>query len=217
MSGIVPKTVWLYRVIHIDNLEHILRNGICTATHPLHDPNYLAIGNSAIINRRKESAIPLAAYGMLGDYIPFYFAGHSPAMYNIITGYEVPLTSQAKLVFLCCKATDITSVCTKWCFTNGPAMIAVSDFYNDLSSLSELDWNAINAVYWKNSPEQPFMQNRKQSEFLVKDFIPASVISSIAVLNNDSYKTVTDITTKTGHTASCGIDTKYKLFYQGFA
>ena len=39
--------------------------------HPSFDPNYVNIGNSEIIDYRKEFPVKIAGYGNIGDYFPF--------------------------------------------------------------------------------------------------------------------------------------------------
>ncbi|WP_353128437.1 DarT ssDNA thymidine ADP-ribosyltransferase family protein [Parapedobacter pyrenivorans] len=73
-------------------VEHILVHGLCSAQHPSHDPNYIHIGHQQLITDRHNHPIPLADYGHLGEYIPFYFWGHSPMLYMIMITYHMIIT-----------------------------------------------------------------------------------------------------------------------------
>ena len=42
------KAVNIYRIVHKDNVEYILRNGMFCREHPSFDPNNIFIGNSTL-------------------------------------------------------------------------------------------------------------------------------------------------------------------------
>ncbi|MFC4213545.1 DarT ssDNA thymidine ADP-ribosyltransferase family protein [Pedobacter lithocola] len=62
MAGSIPNPLWLYRIIHCDNLEYILKNGIYVRGHKNQDPNYVNIGNLDIINVRDNFEVKLDGY-----------------------------------------------------------------------------------------------------------------------------------------------------------
>ena len=96
-----PKKIWLYRIIHIDNLAHILHNGIHTGGSLDFDPNYKNIGDPSLINHRKNIIAQDPPGGSLSDYIPFYFGPRSPMLYQIAKGYEdIPKHPQENIVYL---------------------------------------------------------------------------------------------------------------------
>ena len=87
MPGQRPDNIILYRIVHINNLQFILQNGMFTRHHPLSDPQYLNIGDSTLIAQRNTYPVGInPPGGMLGDYVPFYFGPLSPMLYNIKTG-----------------------------------------------------------------------------------------------------------------------------------
>lgn len=61
---------------------------MCASTHPLADPAYRNIGNRTLIRDREEYRVPIPPGGTLGEYIPFYFGGHSPMLLNIKGGRQ---------------------------------------------------------------------------------------------------------------------------------
>ena len=66
----------IFRMVHFDNLEYVLRNGMCTRNHTLADPDYINIGDSDLISQRQEYPAKIVPPGgNLGDYVPFYFGG----------------------------------------------------------------------------------------------------------------------------------------------
>ena len=214
MTALVTVPEWLYRIVHINNLQHILVSGICSAEHKDATPDYVSIGNPAIINRRREIIIPLEGYGRLTDYIPFYFAGHSPTLYNIITGYGgVTQTPQSDLVIVRCSLHEIMANCSCWCFTDGPAMLSTTAFYNSRTDFNKLDWEAIKSRYWANSEQDPARKTKKQAEFLVKSHVPAQYIKGIGTSNPGTESRVNELLQQNGHPARCGTDTGFRFFY----
>ena len=81
-----PEKALLWRIVHRDNLSWILSNGLHCKSSSTQDPNYIAIGNTELIDRRSHRAVPVAPGGFLSDYVPFYFTPFSPMLYNIYTG-----------------------------------------------------------------------------------------------------------------------------------
>lgn len=79
------EKIWLYRIVHINNIEHILTRGIFSHSHANADSEYVNIGDATLINQRNDFPVKLDGYGNLGDYVPFYFGPLSPMLYNIKT------------------------------------------------------------------------------------------------------------------------------------
>jgi hypothetical protein len=69
-----PPKIWLYRITHMENMEHDLLHGLHIANSPSANPNYCQIGDSTLITYRKELSAPDPPGGTLADYIPFYLA-----------------------------------------------------------------------------------------------------------------------------------------------
>jgi hypothetical protein len=129
--------------------------------------------------------------GMLGEYIPFYFGPLSPMLLNIATGYRgIQQRPQSEIVYICCAIDDIEERCTEWCFTDGHAKNNITEFYNDLQSLDQVDWDIVGERYWHNTEEDYDRMRRKQAEFLVKEYVPAECISEIVVFDGKTLKLV---------------------------
>lgn len=83
-----PVPTWTYRIVHIDNLEHILDHGMHTEQATKANPNFRRIGDSSLIDYRKDLRAPDPPGGVFKDYIPFYLGPRSPMLYQIATGWE---------------------------------------------------------------------------------------------------------------------------------
>ena len=83
----VTNPIYLYRIIHINNLEYILKLGKLTClNHQKADNDFIRIGDSTLIKSRNNKTIPVCPKGSFSDYVSFYFGARSPMLYNIQKG-----------------------------------------------------------------------------------------------------------------------------------
>ena len=163
------KAVNIYRIVHKDNVEYILRNGMFCREHPSFDPNNIFIGNSTLTEQRHDFVIPLTGRGHLGDYVPFYFGYRSPMLLNIHTGYSgVVKRPQSDIVYIVFKLYHLVDAGFNIIFTDGHAKNKVTRFFTNIEELNQLDWISIEASTWKFTPENPDRPRRKQAECLIK-------------------------------------------------
>ncbi len=200
MPGNQPNILRLYRIVHIDNVDYLLRHGMYTRHDPMADPNYINIGDSGLIQQRNDHPVGIAPpNGNLGEYVPFYFGPLSPMLYNIKTGYRgVTKRPQEDIVYVVCRLDRVVASCEEWCFTNGHAKDHLTDFYNNLTNLDEVYWDVVSLRYWNPIEEFPERQVRKQAEFLVKRHVPVSCISGIIVYNEEKRNLVQNLVTDLG-------------------
>jgi hypothetical protein len=124
-----PAKIWLYRIVHINNVEYLLHNGISTQYDSHSSSDYINIGDITLINQRTEYSINLEGYGNLGDYVPFYFGPLSPMLLNIKTGYRrIAQQPQSEIVYICCGLNQLINCATQWCFTDGHAKSQLTGF-----------------------------------------------------------------------------------------
>ncbi len=85
----IPSPIYLYRIIHIDNLQYILNKGALTCpSHSEADKKYIGIGDDTLKEHRKEKTILLKPNGTFSDYVAFYFGRRAPMLYNIKNGFQ---------------------------------------------------------------------------------------------------------------------------------
>ncbi|OYQ33280.1 hypothetical protein CHU92_12875 [Flavobacterium cyanobacteriorum] len=192
MPGQIPLNLWIYRIIHIHNLEYLLTNGLHVRNHKNADPNYINIGDSELIAKRNTYKVKIdPPNGNLGDYVPFYFGRLSPMLLKIKNGTNgITKRSQDEIVYIVCDINNIVENCKQWCFTNGHAKNAITEFYNNLENLNEVDWNIVNERYWNNTDDDFDRMRRKQAEFLIRDYVPVVCIKWIIVNSKDSFEIV---------------------------
>lgn len=201
-------------MVHFNNLEHILQKGMCICTHPQAAEGYINIGDKTLIPQRQVYPIPIVPGGNLGDYVPFYFAGHSPMLLNIKTGYRgIAKRSQDEIVFVVCRVGMIVDQCPYWCFTDGHAKGAITRFYNKIEDLKNLDWNTINLQYWHNCDADWDRQRKKEAEFLVKYHVPKECISCLVVYSAQRKEQLKSLLERLQLEIPVYVDENKKLYY----
>ena len=106
----------IFRLIHFDNLEETLRNGMYSKNSDHTVANYVNIGDTTLIKQRETFTVRVnPPNGTLGDYIPFYFAGHSPMLLNIKTGTRgIKKLEQKDLIYVVCKIQCVIESCPSY-------------------------------------------------------------------------------------------------------
>jgi len=106
----------VYRIIHVDNLENILQNGIYYRNSENVDLNYKNIGSLEITDRRDKIKVKCYEDTMVNDYIPFYFGVRSPMLYKIKTGHGVSMIPQEEIIYLVCNFNELTDSHLQWLY-----------------------------------------------------------------------------------------------------
>ena len=184
--------VKIYRMTHIDNMPHILQNGITHRNSPNHNPNFTAIGDISLINTRDHKQVVVdngdfldfdAPTIILGDFIPFYFGVKMPMLYVIQNGgnFVIKSTPPKKIVYLACSVSQVIKNQENYYYSDGHATDNLTTFYdktriNDLPGI--VDWDAIKASYW-GGQDNLILKRKKQAEFLVSDDISPNLIIGV--------------------------------------
>lgn len=185
MSLINANKSYCYRITHIQNLPHILEKGIVAKNHPDASTDFIQIGNPEIIDVRGTMPVKLGGYGNIGDYVPFYFTPKSMMLYNVITGYRAPLVpkrSREEILVIRCLIETLAKEQT-WFFTDGQGNDALTQHFNDLAHLEEIDWVSIQSSNFKKGEDDFDRTRRYQAEFLVYQHVPIGCIESLNVYN----------------------------------
>lgn len=200
----------IYRITHIDNIPHILSNGI---THPSSrnaNPHYVAIGNTTLIDKRHNASVT-AIDGQSfnpGDFIPFYFYVRMPMLLCIRDGYNVPRVNQEKIVYLVVKIDSIVvNRNLSFFFSDAHAVWGGTRFYgpNHFGNIDNLlDKKAIVNNDWGYDS---VVKARKQAEFLVKGDIPAKDIFAILCYNDTAHSQLLNLG------VSCPVYVTPKAYY----
>lgn len=172
-----PDKTYLFRMVHIENIPHILKNGITHVSSPNANPNFVPIGDKSLISRRNNFLLNNGKN--LGEYIPFYFAKRTPMLYVIQKGYKfVPPTHPEHIVYCVTSVEAISNQNLRYVFTDGHAIDALSMQYDiaDIVNLHNIiDWEAIESKYWKDESNLD-LKRKKEAEFLVMGDIGTDAI-----------------------------------------
>ena len=74
--------------------------------------------------------------------------------------------------------------------------MALTEFYNDLTHLDEVDWSVLESKYWNDTDEFPDRKRRRQAEFLVHESVPLELFLGIGVRDQRIKTKVNDILEK---------------------
>lgn len=170
---------YIWRIIHKDNLPWLLANGLHCKNSAIQAPDFKAIGNAELIDRRAMRAVPIAPGGMLSDYIPFYFTPFSPMMYNIYTGRGVPQRRNDEICILVSSLPRLLERRVQFIFTDSHAYPPLVRYYNDIANLGEVDWPLLQARNFKRNPDDPAQMDRYQAEALVYRSMPIEALLGV--------------------------------------
>ncbi len=176
----------LYHITDYRNLPSILEHGELLAYSKVSFDkiSYKDIAHQTIQTRRSTTEVPVSPYGMLHDYVPFYFAPRSPMLYAIKNGkVEGIAGTQSDIIYLVTNINEIAESEREFVFTDGHAIMSLTDFYNDLAYLDEVDWPVMESMYWNDSDRFPDRKRRRQAEFLVYESVPLNLFLGIGVRN----------------------------------
>ncbi|MEG4574401.1 DUF4433 domain-containing protein [Microcoleus sp. N3A4] len=177
----------IYHITPIDNLESIIAQSGLLAYNVMLETktNYTNIAYENIQDRRARIRVPCGAGGVLHDYIPFYFAPRSPMLYTINRGNVKSYSQgQSTVIHLVSSVENIDAAGLSFVFTDGHAVMAFTEFFDDLNDLGAIDWDVMESRYWNDTNEDNDRKRRRQAEFLVRNFFPWQLITEIGVINS---------------------------------
>jgi hypothetical protein len=192
----------IYHITHIKNLTPILAQGglFCPVRLTKEEVDHLNIAHQNIQERRALKKVPIAPFGVLHDYVPFYFAPRSPMLYTIergnVEGYK---DGQTPIIHLVSSAERVAQEKLEFVFTDGHGIMAFSQFFNTLAQLDQVDWKVMESKYWHDTVDDNDRKRRRNAEFLVYQFFPWTLIEEIGVMNQSIADKVQQTTAEQAH------------------
>lgn len=169
----------IWRIVHRDNLPWILDNGLHCANSDVQSPNYINIGNTDLIDKRRHRIVPIEPGGTLADYVPFYFTPFSVMMKNIHSGRGVQQRKNEEIVILVSSLHHVSKLGLPFVFTNAHAFPDWTNYYDDVSQLSAIDWPLLQRRDFKRDEDDPRKMERYQAEALVFRHLPIDGVLGI--------------------------------------
>lgn len=191
----------IYHLTQIDNLPLIIQEGCLwceteTINRGLRPTN---IGYEHIKERRRNWPVEVSKGGVLSDYVPFYFGPRSPMLYTISRGNVPGYTQgQKEIIHLVANVERIARDGINFIFTDGHAVVELSQFFTDLTDLDKIDWDVIQSRYWNDTLQDPDRCRRRQAEFLIFLSLPWDYIQEIGVRLSTIERIVVQIFDQTG-------------------
>ena len=190
----MPDEPKLYHIIHFDRLPSVISDGFLWSDAEVRRSSSpgTTIGMPHI-KLRRLTELKLTSFPDLhvGDCVPFYFCPRSVMLFLIFTGNDNELTycgGQGPIVHLesDLRETDVwaKNKSLRCAFTLSNAGSYWFDDLWDLTKLNLIDWDAVQAKYWKNC------RDSKQAEFLVEKQFPWELVKRIGVHSEQVYKKV---------------------------
>lgn len=171
---------------HVGNLPSILKSGGLLSTNELDRRGIktTSIAYSGIQARRAFTMVPCGQRGVVHDYVPFFFSPLSPMLYAIKMK-KVPSCpdGQASIVHLVSTAEAIRAAGCSFVFTDGHAIMDMTQFYDDLSQLGQVNWNVMKSRYWFDTPTYPDRARCRAAEFLVHEFVEWQLITEVVAID----------------------------------
>lgn len=193
-----PRYGTLFHFTHMDNAPSILAAGELLCDSAVCENTLLTTeaGDPEIKTRRRDCEIGVAPYGVVADYVPFYFAARSPMMLKLARGSVPSFTGDHRdLVYFVTSVSRLMNAGLPLVVSDRNAAKSLAAFSNEVAVLGDLDaeepesefidWPLMRATMWNNTPDDPERMERRMAELLVLKRVPLDVISRIAVYSED--------------------------------
>jgi hypothetical protein len=184
---VVPLPTPIYHITHVRNLRSMLAKGGLGSPNELRRRRiaFTSIANPDIQLSRSGTYVPCGPGGRVHDYVPFFFAPRPPMLYAIdrggVAGY---VEGQRPVIYLVSTAQTVQADGRQFVFCDGHSIMAISEFFGDLSRLERVDWDVMRR-YWMDTRDDPDRKRRRQAEFLVFGHCPWRLIQEIGVRDRE--------------------------------
>ena len=175
----------IFRIVHRDNLPWILTHGLWAGNATEQSDTWIHIGLAELINKRAYHPVPLAPFGVLNDYVPFYFTPFSPMLSNIHSGRGVQQRGNDEILILVSSLHRIAELELAFLFTDSHAYYQWANFYDDLGELNRIDWPILQRRDFKRDPDDPAKFERYQAEALVHQHCPVEALVGVVCYNEE--------------------------------
>lgn len=88
---------YAFRILHIDNMPHVMKYGLVHNDSPFASDSFVPIGDMSVMDARSTKQLPDGSF--LSEYIPFYFGPRSPMLYNIKISEKITVNMIQRKVF----------------------------------------------------------------------------------------------------------------------
>lgn len=187
----VPTTV--VHFTDICHLETIIGRGLVCDTQARAGLMTREAGHPEIKEGRRNRPVDIAPFGVVADYVPFYFAPRSPMMSAISFG-KVPDygTDVTGLIYLVTTTQAFTSAGLTVLVSDRNARLGYAEFKPEAECDDIVDWGLMQQKYWFNTQEYPERRERRMAECLVPRVVPFDIFHEIVVHGEQQAAIVTE-------------------------
>lgn len=185
MSRPVPTPVMHFT--HVDNLPTIISDGLLSDSETRRSGALqVEIGHHDIKAGRRRRTVPIAPGGVVGEYVPFYFAPRSPMMFKIHRGGVSTYTAGLdRVVYLVSTLEALSASPCQCVVTDRNAARRVAAFAEATDDLDDfVDWPLMQARQWGKSDEDPDRPDRRSAECLVQEVVPWASFTEVVAKTN---------------------------------
>ena len=183
-----PRRGLLFHFTHVDNLSTIASNGLLSDLAATSQRLLTTdVGNQRIKSQRRERPVPINPWGVVADYVPFYFAARSPMLGSVHIG-NVPTYDggQDGLIYLVTDIDTIVDQALPFVFTDLNAVIDYARFGDRIDDLDDfVDWPLMESQWWNNTTTDPDRMARRMAEFLVHRKVPWEAFIELAARSDE--------------------------------
>ncbi len=169
----VPAKPKIYHIVHVDRLSSIIADGYlwCDAEIVRRSTPGTTIGMNDIKQRRLQQLLTSHQDLRVGGCVPFYFCPRSIMLYLIYQGNHSGLSYRGGQSYIIHLEADLHTTVKwaeqnqkRWAFTLSNAG---SSFFEDrcnLTQLSEIDWDAVQANQWSGNGISPSIKEGRKAK-----------------------------------------------------
>jgi ssDNA thymidine ADP-ribosyltransferase, DarT len=179
MGRPVPTTI-----MHCTSVQHLptiitsgLMSDVLTRQHGVMK---VELGDPAIKERRRRKSVPRGPGGVVGDYVPFYFAAHNSMMYK----RHKQGVDFSSAIFLVSSLETIASITDAWLVSDRNAADGFAAYALPGEDLDDhVDWPLMRSTSWGWSADDNERPERRMAECLVFERVPWLAIERIVTKN----------------------------------
>ena len=208
----VSQPTYLFHITDFSNLDSIIKTGGMLSKNEIDNRKfgYTDLAYDTLQDRRSRTMVHCGPGGCLHDYVPFFFCIKPPMLYTISRG-NIEGRSQSSVVYLISTAQKVKDRNINFVFSDGHAIMAMTDFYDDLDDLNQIDWDVMTSKWWRDTPEDPDRKRRRQAEFLIHKFFPWDLVDEIAVMDDRVAQQAQSLLQGTEHPPA--VHVRYNWYY----
>ncbi|WP_168200473.1 DUF4433 domain-containing protein [Allokutzneria sp. NRRL B-24872] len=185
----------IFHFTHVDNLPSLVEAGELMADCVVRkgERSVVEVGNQDIKASRRGRRVPVEPGGVVGEYVPFYYAPRSPMLFQVAHSYHIQGQQiQDQLVYLVSRVSTVAGRC-RVVATDRNAALLLAEFAEGPEGVAKMiDWPLMRQVMWNSTEERPDRKERRMAELLVHRGVPVDCITGLVTRTQDTADVVRD-------------------------